>query len=261
MRPVRVFVSGISPGERQLDGEPAHYLSHVRRLRPGDVFVAFDPAARLESAGEVLRIDRDAVVVRLAASEPARAVALTDVTLVQCAGKGDKVDDVIRATTALGVRAVIVVESSRSVARVDAERAAKRAERWRAIALDAARQSGRGDVPDIEGPRPFGDVLSAFRSRSATKLCLDPHATAPFSAHVGRGTPGPIVLLVGPEGGLTDDELTVAARAGFTRVRLGPFVLRTELAATAALGALLALSEEATGYGLQATGLDTKPET
>jgi 16S rRNA (uracil1498-N3)-methyltransferase len=215
-------------------------------MRAGDAFVAFDPAARLESTGEILRVERDAVVVRLAESEPAKNVALGDVTLVQCAGKGDKVDDVVRATTSLGVRAVIVVESSRSVARVDAERAAKRAERWRAIALDAARQSGRGDVPDIEGPRPFGDVLSEFRSRSAAKLCLDPHATAPFSAHVRRATLGPIVLLVGPEGGLTDDELTLAERAGFTRVRLGPFVLRTELAAAAAMGALLAL-EDATG--------------
>jgi 16S rRNA (uracil1498-N3)-methyltransferase len=128
------------------------------------------------------------------------------------------------------------------VARVEGERATRRRERWRAVALDAARQSGRGDVPEIEGPRPLADVVGAFGSSPATKLCLDPSATEPFA----RALPSPqkpVVLLVGPEGGLSDDELAVADRAGFSRVRLGPFVLRTELAGPAALGALLALVE------------------
>ena len=94
------------------------------------------------------------------------------------------------------------------------------------------------------GPRPLADVLAALRDDRATKLCLDPHATAAFaSALPPHDDPNRIVLLVGPEGGLSDDELALAERAAFTRVRLGPFVLRTELAATAALGALLALSD------------------
>ena len=242
---VRIGVTGLAPGERRLEGDAAHYLARVHRLRAGEAFVAFDPAARLEANGEIVRIDREAVVVRLGENEPARAVPAYDVTLVQCAGKGDKVDDVVRSTTPLGVRAIVVTESSRSVARIDAERAARRAERWRVIALDAARQSGRGDVPDITGPRPLGDVLDELGGRPAKKLCLDPYATASFagifsadSSAIASG----IVLLVGPEGGLTDDELEHAERAGFTRVRLGPFILRTELAAPAALAALLALA-------------------
>jgi 16S rRNA (uracil1498-N3)-methyltransferase len=239
VRKVRIAVSGIAPGERRLDGDAAHYLAHVHRLAPGETFVAFDPAARLESPGEILRIDRDAVSVRLGPSEPARVVPPFDATLVQCAGKGDKVDDVVRSTTALGVRAIVVAESSRSVARVESDRAAKKRERWRAIALDAARQSGRGDVPEIDGPRPLADALSALRAHPATKLCLDPRALTTFSSVTHAGG-SPIVLLVGPEGGLTDDELALADRAGFLRVRFGPFVLRTELAASAALAALLA---------------------
>lgn len=242
MQKVRVAIEGISPGERRLDGDPAHYLVNVHRLRAGDTFVAFDPAIRLESKGEILGIDREAVTVRLGPNEPARAVPPFDATLVQCAGKGDKVDEVVRSSTALGVRALVVAESSRSVARIEGERAARRRERWQAIALDAARQSGRGDVPDIEGPRPLGDVLSALRDRPATKLCLDPHAAESFADGLPHSAT-PIVLLVGPEGGLTDDELILADRAGFSRVRLGPFVLRTELAGLAALAALLARFE------------------
>jgi 16S rRNA (uracil1498-N3)-methyltransferase len=239
VRKVRVAIVGISPGERRLDGDAGHYLVHVHRLRTGETFVAFDPAARLESTGEILAIDREAVSVRLGPNEPARAVPPFDATLVQCAGKGDRVDDVVRSATALGVRALVVAESSRSVARVEGERAARRRERWQAIALDAARQSGRGDVPDIEGPRPLVDVLSMLRDRPATKLCLDLRATRSFSDALPQST-NPVVLLVGPEGGLTDDELTLADRAGFSRVRLGPFVLRTELAGPAALAALIA---------------------
>jgi len=244
VRTIRVAISGLSPGERHLDADVAHYLSHVHRLREGDRFVAFDPRERVEAPGEIVRVDREAVSVRLGETVPARAVPPLDVTLVQCAGKGDKIDDVVRATTALGVRAVLVAESSRSVARLDAERAEKRRERWRAVALDAARQSGRGDVPNVDGPRPLPDVLSALRDDPATKLCLDPHATATFtSALPPNDASNRIVLLVGPEGGLSDDELALAERAAFVRVRLGPFVLRTELAATAALAALLALSD------------------
>ncbi len=237
---VRVAMSGIRAGERRLDSDAAHYLVHVRRLGAGDAFVAFDPAARLESQGEISRVEGEAVVVRLGSSEPARAVPPFDATLVQCAGKGDKLDDVVRATTALGVGAIVVAESARSIVRVEGERAAKKRERWRAIALDAARQSGRGDVPEIDGPEPLADVLSAFRARPGSKLCLDPLAATALSNALPSDPKLPIVLVVGPEGGLSDDELALAERAGFTRVRLGPFVLRTELAGAAALAALLA---------------------
>jgi 16S rRNA (uracil1498-N3)-methyltransferase len=240
VRSVRVAVTDLSPGERRLDADAAHYLAHVHRLREGDAFVAFDPAARLEAAGEILGVDREAVSVRLHEPAPARAVPPFDVTLVQCAGKGDKTDDVVRATTALGVRTVIVAESSRSIARLDAERAEKRRERWRAVALDAARQSGRGDTPDIEGPRPLDEILATLAASAAAKLCLEPDASAGFADAVRRAAPATaFVLLVGPEGGLTDEELVLAENTGFSRVRLGPFVLRTELAATAALAALM----------------------
>jgi 16S rRNA (uracil1498-N3)-methyltransferase len=162
------------------------------------------------------------------------------------------VDDVVRSTTALGVRAIVVAESSRSVARIEREpeRAARRAERWRLIALDAARQSGRGDVPDITGPRPLGDVLEELGGRPAQKLCLDPYATTSFAGIFSadsNATAAPIILLVGPEGGFDDDELAHADRSGFTRVRLGPFVLRTELASVAALAALVAWTDGARG--------------
>jgi 16S rRNA (uracil1498-N3)-methyltransferase len=234
-------VSNLAPGERQLEREAGHYLARVHRLGAGDTFVAFDPVARLEAAGVIVGFLGEAVSVRLGETEPARAVPPFDVTLVQCAGKGDKMDDVVRATTALGVGRVIVAESARTVARLAGERAERRRERWRAIALDAARQSGRGDAPDVEGPRALAGVLAALRDDTATKLCLEPRARATLVHAASSARAERIVLLVGPEGGLTDEELDLAGASGFLLVRLGPFVLRTELAATAALATLLAL--------------------
>jgi 16S rRNA (uracil1498-N3)-methyltransferase len=177
----------------------------------GDAFVAFDPAERLEAPGEIVGIDREAVTVRLGQAVPARAVPALDVTLIQCAGKGDKVDDVVRAATALGVGRILVVESERTVTRTDAQKSARRGERWNAIALDAARQSGRGDVPRIEGPEPLEGVLASFRDEPGTKLCLDPSAPVSFQKALAGA---PFVLLVGPEGGFTREELTLASRSG-----------------------------------------------
>ena len=241
---LRVFVKALAPGELTLEKDAAHYLARVHRARVGDAFVAFDPTERLEAEGEILEIEREAVTVRLGRAAPARAVPPFDVTLIQCAGKGDKVDDVVRAATALGVGRIVVAESERTIARSDAARVARRSERWQTIALDAARQSGRGDLPTIDGPEPLENVLASFRDRPGTKLCLDPSAPLSFRRALAGA---PFVLLVGPEGGFTHEELMLATGSGFATTRLGPFVLRTELAGPAALAALFALESSGAG--------------
>jgi 16S rRNA (uracil1498-N3)-methyltransferase len=161
------------------------------------------------------------------------------VTLVQCAGKGDKVEDVVRAVTALGASAVVVATSERSVARGgDSER---RQARLEAVALDAARQSGRGDLPALKGPLPLSSVLTSFTEEAALKLCLRPDATRSLGTALRERRGGrELVLLVGPEGGFSEAEQQAIEQAGFEGVHLGRLVLRTELAGPAALGAVLA---------------------
>jgi 16S rRNA (uracil1498-N3)-methyltransferase len=163
---------------------------------------------------------------------------------VQCAGKGDKVDDVVRAATALGASSIALVASERSVARGTAS--PERHGRLTAIAFDAARQSGRGDLPALEGPIALTEMLERTRDQAALKLCLEPTATRPLGASLQNRGERALVLLVGPEGGFSDAELAHARDAGFELVRLGALVLRTELAAVAALGAVLA-SEPSAG--------------
>ncbi len=231
-RVVRVAVEGLERGTRELSGPAAHYLSVVHRLEPGAEFVAFDPEAGLEADARVVRVERRSLSCELEPPRRALRGGSLDVTLLQGVGKGDKLEDVVRTATALGVRAVCFVAAERSVARPHVERAA----RLKSVAIEAARQSGRGDIPRIALPEPLEQVLVAWRSNGANKLCLTPGATQPLGARLVE----PAALLIGPEGGLSPRELELADAAGFERVSLGPLTLRTELAAAVALGCFAA---------------------
>jgi hypothetical protein len=151
---LRVAIQGLSDGEHALDPAAAHYLLRVHRLRVGASFFAFDPLAATECEATLLgeRPPRARFETpRAAALRPARSV-----TLLQALGKGDKPERVVDAATAMGVTALCFVASERSVKKVDAERAEQQRERWQRVAIDAARQSGRGDVPELRGPRSSG---------------------------------------------------------------------------------------------------------
>jgi 16S rRNA (uracil1498-N3)-methyltransferase len=237
-RQVRVALEGLRAGEQRITGAPARYLTRVLRLREGSVVTAFDPAARVEAEMTLLALDAHSVLARFAEPVTARVVGLSGVTLIQCAGKGDKVDEVVRAATALGASAIVIAQSERTVARAPAF--SERSERLRSVALDAARQSGRGDLPNLAGPLRLADVLVEWHARAALKLCLEPTAAPAFGSLLTERSGRELALLVGPEGGFSSGERDEAVAAGFSLVRLGALVLRTELAGIAALGAVLA---------------------
>jgi 16S rRNA (uracil1498-N3)-methyltransferase len=237
-RKVRVALEGLRPGEHPITGEPARYLTRVLRLREGAPFTAFDPSARLEAEATLVEVGRDTVRARFDEVRPASHTGMQGVTLVQCAGKGDKVDDVVRAATALGATSIVIATSERSVARSTASD--ERSARLQAIALDAARQSGRGDLPTLRGPVPLAVVLAEAGTSDALKLCLEPTAELTLGRALSERADRDLVLLVGPEGGFSDAERDAAHAARFSLVRLGTLVLRTELAGTAALAAVLA---------------------
>lgn len=236
---LRVVVARLVPGVQELDRHAAHYVAHVHRLRAGDRFVAVLPSEGLEAAAEVISTRDRVVRVAIGAVERAASPArLPAITLIQAIGKGSKPDQVIRDATALGVARVVLVETRRTIVAVG-DRAPSRRERWERIAAEAARQCGRADLPEIEGPLAFVAALES--APSAVRLCLVPQAerslVAALAADAGcRG----VALLVGPEGGLENAEIEAAQGAGFAAVRIAPFVLRTETAATAALGAVVA---------------------
>lgn len=231
-------MSPLAQGEVALERDAAHYVTRVHRLGLGDVFVAFDPDARTEADATIVSTGRT-VRCRIERVRPSTSVARTGITLVQAIGKGDKPERVVRDATALGVERVVFCLSRRTVAR-PGERSRARHDRWRAVAVDASRQCGRGDVPAVEGPVPFEDAIAAECARQALRLCLAPNATASLVETIGGWRPGePITVMIGPEGGFDETELAHAEASGFRRVSFGTFVLRTEIASVAVLGALL----------------------
>lgn len=220
-----------------LDEGASRYLLRVHRLAPGDHFVAFDPDAALEARGELVGRRGRRALCRLSEPEPAANVPGFDVTLLQGLGKGDRFDRVVRDATALGARRVVAVQTEHSVVELG-DRADARRARWRTISVEAARQSGRGDLPVIDGPLPLADALGA--RGAALGLVLDPGSADSLAARLGDWSgERALLLLVGPEGGLAADELAAAVAAGFLPARFGGFVLRTETAATAVLGAVV----------------------
>jgi 16S rRNA (uracil1498-N3)-methyltransferase len=237
-RVVRVAVHPLLPGEAVLDVPASRYLVKVHRFEPGAEFLAFDPEARSEADATLLEARIDGARCRIGTPRAAERVSRHETGLIQCLGKGDKIDHVIRDATALGVSRLTIATSERAVVRIGGE-GPHRVDRWRRIAIDSARQSGRGDLPELAGPL---DLAAALEGAASTlKLCLDPRAELSLTRALERAQPADAIdLLIGPEGGFSADELGLAESKGFVRVGFGPFTLRTETAATAVLGAVLA---------------------
>jgi 16S rRNA (uracil1498-N3)-methyltransferase len=240
-KPLRVPLEDLAPGVRVLGDATARYVTRVHRLSLGSRLALFDPGTGMEADAELISGPGDGVWCRI---ETPRASGYRPlpVHLIQGLGKADKPDDAIRAATALGAARVTLVQTERSVVRLSSERGAARLERWRRIAIEAARQSGRGDVPALAGPEALAAVLAA--ERAAVRLTLAAEGV-PLFQRLGawRGN-AELALLVGPEGGFEARELLAAEGAGFLPASLGATTLRTELAAVAALGALVALNAD-----------------
>jgi 16S rRNA (uracil1498-N3)-methyltransferase len=238
--PRRVAVPDLAPGERRLEGPTAHYLSHVLRLRAGDPFTAFDPAAAREADGTVISVERGAVDVRLGSVREGAVRAQRSVTWVQGLAKGDKCDAVVRDATELGASRLVLSATRRSVLRLEPARALSRRLRWSKIAEQAARQCGRSDAPEVLACPSWEDAIVSCADVKA-RFCLWNGATEPLALHLldalARGDS--LAFACGAEGGLADSEIRFAVAAGWTAASLGPFILRTETVAAAVLGAVL----------------------
>jgi 16S rRNA (uracil1498-N3)-methyltransferase len=234
---VRVPVSRLEEGEHALGPDVARYLGRVRRLGPGDAFVAFDPERGLEADGEVVALTPGDLVARFGVVRAAELVATREVTWVQGLPKGEKMDGIIRDATELGATRIIPVTTEFTVVRLEGPKRLLRQARWERIAREAARQCGRSDAPKVDAIVPWAQGLKVT---GGTGFCLYERATAPLAPLLRKALEeeGPIHFAAGPEGGLAPDEVREAAEAGFTVVSLGEFVLRAETVAAATLGAL-----------------------
>ena len=241
---LRVALAGLEQGERLLPPDAARYVARVHRLRPGDRFLAFDPEQALEADAQIVSesVDRhQGVLVELDAPRAALAVSERAVTLIQAMGKGTKVEAIVRDATELGVTRLVAVIAERTIKRPSPS--ALRVARWRRIAVQAARQCGRGDVPELGAIVSLAEALARYGPAQPTSLglCLHPDGSEPLGELLRAAADvRQLIVVVGPEGGLSPAELELARTLGYRTVRLGGLVMRTETACAAVMGALLA---------------------
>lgn len=238
MRLTRAFVDlPLAPGARIVlpDAAAAHLL-RVLRLGEGDACVLFNGDGR-DYAARIVRADRRGGEADILDAREAGNESPLRIVLLQALARGEKMDWILQKATELGVHAIVPVHSDRSEVKLDADRAARRHAHWRNVVVSACEQSGRARVPALALPAALPDAVRALAD-APVRLLLDPDA-APADA-LPATLEGTVALAIGPEGGWSDRDRDTLAGAGFTGLRLGPRVLRTETAGLAAIAVLQA---------------------
>jgi 16S rRNA (uracil1498-N3)-methyltransferase len=236
----RFFCAGdLSQGAtRDLPEAAAHHAARVLRLTVGDTVIVFNGAGG-ESDARILSIGKDHVSVRVGPWHAREAEPSVRVVLLQGLSARERMDFTVQKAVELGVSEIFPVEMRRSVMRLPEERAARRIEHWQNLVVAACEQCGRNRVPEVHPVSTLPDWLGAHSSvPGEQRVILSPLAATRLR---DLSAPQELLLLAGPEGGFAPEELEMAQACGFTPVRLGPRVLRTETAALAALAAIHAL--------------------
>jgi len=221
-----------------VDGDEGFHAATVRRIRPGETLVLADGAGALADC-VVEEAGKRTLTVRVLdrRTEPSPS---PKVTVVQANPKSERSELAVELATEAGADDFVAWQAARCVARWDGERAAKGLRRWQAVARSAARQSRRAWIPAVTGPLSTQDLVADIagrRAAGARVLVLHESASQPLAPAALEGAEA-IAIVVGPEGGIGDDELAALVGAGAAPVRLGPTVLRTSTAAAVALGAI-----------------------
>jgi 16S rRNA (uracil1498-N3)-methyltransferase len=209
----------------------AHHLARVLRLSPGATVMVCD--GRREAEAELVTVTDTQVTARLV-SPPRASSRPLEVVLLQAMARGPKMDLIIRMSTELGLTAIWPVLTARSLP----DPSAARLTRWQRIAQEAAKQCGRADLPQIHVPAPLPRVLEGL---GPVDLLLVPweEERRPIGEVIAGRRCAAAAVLVGPEGGLTVEEVALARRAGGETVSLGSLILRTETAGLVATAMLL----------------------
>jgi 16S rRNA (uracil1498-N3)-methyltransferase len=205
----------------------AHHAVRVLRLTAGDAIVLFDGAGG-EYAATITRAGKRDTWARIDAFDAVDREPALAVTLAQAIVASDTMDAIVRHAVELGVAAIQPVVSERSARFPSGAQGGKRLAHWRQVAISACQQCGRNRVPRVADPAP----LSHWLAEPRTGIVFDARAQATLAALPASPA---LDIVVGPEGGLTEGEVSHAARAGLRSVRLGPRILRADTAALAAL--------------------------
>lgn len=212
----------------------SHHLARVLRAKVKDEMTLFNGEGG-EYQAIITEINKKNIQVDIKKFIAREAESTLNLCLAQSISRGEKMDYTIQKAVELGVKKIIPLFTERCSVILDKERQEKRLQHWRSIVISACEQSGRNFIPEVLPPHPFSTWLPTVQS--AWRFVLSPHVTGPLSRYTVPAD-AEVILLIGPEGGLSDSEVKMAEQHHFHPLNLGPRVLRTETAAVAALTAL-----------------------
>lgn len=230
MRVSRFYLDApLEAGEHRLEGDLTHYIGRVLRLAPGAPIQVFNGSGQ-EWPGEVVEVSKREVTVRLDPAKPGLPESLLRVHLGQAMSRGERMDWAIQKAVELGASEITPLFTERCEVKLQGERADKRQAHWQQIAVSACEQCGRSVVPKVHPPTP----LDAWLGNLQADLKLVLHHRTEQSLE-SLEPPVDLALLVGPEGGLSSEEIERAQANGFKPACFGPRVMRTETAPITAL--------------------------
>ncbi len=221
-----------------LDEAATHHLARVLRAEVGEAITVFNGQGG-EYHGVIAGISKKAVTVALSTFDPRECESPVEMVLGQGIARGEKMDFIIQKAVELGVSKIVPLQTERGNVHLSADRMEKRHQHWQSVLISACEQCGRNRLPTLLPAMNLNAFLA--EKQADLQFVLSPHASTQLSFTGLK--PRSVAILIGPEGGLSANEIAQAERHHFSALALGPRVLRTETAA------LVALSVLQTGFG------------
>lgn len=229
----------ISGGEVVLDGPTARQISKVLRLKPEDAITLLDGCGHSYHA-TIRTISSDRVIADIAEGQLDVNEPRLRLVLASCLPKSDRIEFIIQKCTELGISEMVLVQSERTVTRVEKDSQPRKLERWRRIACEAAEQCGRSRVPCLTGVLSYSELLAMVPQFPLSIIAWEEESGLGIREALRQKQDAESVLLIiGPEGGFTEKEVEAAKSAGALCVSLGRRVLRTDTAAIAACATVM----------------------
>jgi len=230
---------GVTGPNVPLCEEDARHATRVLRMKPGEPCEIFVDGKRY--AAEISAMDESGVQALLLGELPSTEAKLR-ITLYQGLPKADKMELIVQKSVELGAAAVVPVAMSRCVVQLDAKDGRKKQERWQKIAREACKQSGRCEMMQVSEPISFKQLLARLAEHQAAIVPWEDARGYSLSRfHEENPEVTDLAIVIGPEGGMSEDEIARMKEADCRSVTLGPRILRTETAGLCAMSALLCL--------------------
>ena len=241
------FIPSENIGDRSvvITGTDVNHISNVLRLVPGDMICAAGSDA-VKYTCRILSVSRDEVVAEILEKEKSDTELPVSITLFQGVPKRDKMDLIVQKTVELGVARVVPVLMERTVVRWDEKKKKKHGERWQSIAEAAAKQSGRGLIPEVVPPMDWADALALAAEHDRIVVPYESAADMAYTRSVFEELKDmkTAAFFIGPEGGFSTGEIAGLEKLGARIVTLGKRILRTETAGLAVMSMLGYVLEE-----------------